>query len=691
MTKFDKGKDTDFGSDAYKPYYWGFDPLAHITPRSPTGGGLVDQSHPETPIGQSVFQRLTPAHYAGDGKGGTIRSGPDAELISDTVLKVTGDPEAVSLLNTNKLNENFSFFGQFLTHDLDQALPTTIPATVPTEALNVNGLPFPFVRSEFVTDSNGVRQQVSDVTPFLDLSQVYGSSAQQLHLVRTEVNGHDGAKLIVGADNMLATVADIRSVHGSVEASDQIIQSLVVVGPGPLDPNTTFFTGDSRINQNAELTAETLVWVKEHNYQVDQLSKLHPNWTQDQLFNAARAVTTAEYQHIVYDEYLTKLLGPGALDSYHGYNPNQNPAISNEFAAAAFRFGHDESSNILYKLGIDGSVSALTLGQAFNTAAQFASSADFDALLRGLTAEHGQQIDGQVQDGNRVQLFGIPNTTVDLEVFDIMRGRDHGIGTIGEVRHDLGLREYTSYLDLTGGNKAMADKLESAYGAGHWNDVDLVIAGMVEKHVNGGELGETFADIVTLQFEATRSADPLWYENEFKNDPALLHQIDNTTFADILSRNSASGDHFASDAFSTVNRIVVDTASGDVHGDTTKLVDNSWVTDDLIIVRDGTHKVWGGTGQDTFAIDQHAAAGDQNIKVTIQDFNVKQDKLDLTQFGLKDNADLYKHEKVVFDHGQVSTVISNGHGDQIMLIGVKPMQLTASNFVHDPAHVTSLV
>ena len=698
-------------------------PLKTVAARDPNGlgnniahptWGKADQSDPTHNDPQSEFLRLTPAHYA-DGKGQLETFFANPRDISNKVLAIdptNGNDLAAKYLNTHDLNENIAFFGQFLTHDLDEATPFAAVdangATIPTGTVLISTTDpdgsrfvFPLARDNFVTDANGVRQQVTDVTAYADLSDVYGSSKLQQHLIRAvDSSGHDTAKLIVDTNGALATVHDVINAHAEASSlfldhpTDTLLsanQKMIVVGPGSTIDNS-YYIGDFRINQNAELTAESLVWVKEHNYQVDQLSNLHPDWTQEQLFNAARAITTAEYQHIVYDEYLTHILGKGTLEDYDGYKKNVNATISTEFAGAAFRFGHDEQSNELFKVGADGKViDALTLAQAFSTATKFANGSDFDALMRGLTSEHGQQVDGQVQDGVRQQLFNIPGLKLDLEAIDIARGYDLGLGRGNEVRAALHMDQYTSYLDMTGGNQSMADKLKAAYGSdaqGHdnVNNVDLMIMGMVEKHINGGELGQTFSYIVADQFERTRDGDRLFYLNQFKDDPKLLAEINSTTFSDILSRTTGEK-HWGADAFLTYNRIVVSDANSTVHGNQHLLNPNDTNTNDLFVVTGGTHTLYGDGGKDTFAFDRSTGANMTNAKIA--DFHVASNTLDLTTFGINDYADLVKHSKQMTIDTKVSTVISNDHGDQIALIGVKLNSLTTENVMlnhGDSAH-----
>ena len=61
-------------------------------------------------------------------------------------------------------------------------------------------------------------------------------------------------------------------------------------------------------------------------------------WNGERLFQAARFVTEMEYQHLVFEEFGRKV--QPAIQPFHVYHPDINPAIKAEFAHAVYRFGH---------------------------------------------------------------------------------------------------------------------------------------------------------------------------------------------------------------------------------------------------------------------------------------------------------------------------------------------------------------
>ena len=92
------------------------------------------------------------------------------------------------------------------------------------------------------------------------------------------------------------------------------------------------------------------VFLREHNRLTEGLARLNPHWDNERLYQEARRIVIAEMQHITYNEWLPIVIGRNKMQKF-GLNPvesgfssdydaNLNPTILNEFAAAAFRFGH---------------------------------------------------------------------------------------------------------------------------------------------------------------------------------------------------------------------------------------------------------------------------------------------------------------------------------------------------------------
>ena len=152
---------------------------------------------------------------------------------------------------------------------------------------------------------------INTVAGYLDLSQLYGSTT--------------------------TIAASLRNTDGTLITSDNG-QALPVV-------NDTFVTGDPRVMENPELTALTILFMREHNFWVSTLKMQHPSWTGDQLYNMAKAITTAEYQNIIYTEYLPLLVIGPVLGPYRGYDSTVNAQVTQEFSTAAFRMGHSEVSD----------------------------------------------------------------------------------------------------------------------------------------------------------------------------------------------------------------------------------------------------------------------------------------------------------------------------------------------------------
>jgi peroxidase len=290
--------------------------------------------------------------------------------------------------------------------------------------------------------------------------------------------------------------------------------------------------------ENPELTATTTLFMREHNNWVGQLKAQNPGWSGDQLYDMARAITTAEYENIVYSEYLPVLIGP-VLGPYKGYDSSQNAQISQEFSAGAFRVGHTQVSDT--QEGVDNAgVTTFSepLGQAFFNSPAMDIANGTDPLLRAFSLDFAQATDVYVVATLRnllaASLVGGGVDLIDLIAIDIQRERDLGLGSLNQTRQALGLTPYQSFAALTS-DPVLQAKLKSVYGT--IGQVDLFIGGVAEAHALNAVVGPTFQRIIGNQFSALRAGDRFFWLNQ-GFDPATTRMIANTTLADVILRNT---------------------------------------------------------------------------------------------------------------------------------------------------------
>jgi Ca2+-binding RTX toxin-like protein len=555
---------------------------------------------------------------------GMVGNMPQAEAISTAVMDLLpNDQNHPSSLAANEL---FDFFGQAITHDVAEA--STAPTT--DLPLLIDGLPFPFGRSGYELDSSNVRQQVNEETSFLDLSFVYGNRDDRLDLARADNPDHtQSAKLLLGIDGLLPTIGEVAADSG-LSARDVLTIYQEPGFAGLPNPTTAadgtfeniYYAGDNRATQQAPLVTLQTVLAREHNYQVDQLTPYAAanNWTPDELFNAARVITEAEWQHVVFEEYVPTLIGTKTgtlLDDYKDFIGGDaayeaiGPGIINEWTTVAFRFGHDQSSNDYTVFDAAGGSTVIPLAQAFSALGNFldnsnaTTTAGLDTWIRGLSAQFAQEIDGRVADGNREALFGGLGGTVDLEAFDIQRGRDHGVWNYNELRAGLGLDPYADFAAFGAANGLTAERLQDlsdVYG-GDISKLDSIVGGLLEKHYTGSQLGETFTLLSAIQFDLLKETDQFYYEDRLAENPELLADIKGTTFAEIMERNSGStGDtgtvsHLNLDSFHVAKAWTgTDAKKGDSRYGSD---DPAYLKADLMIGKGGNDSLYGKEGNDT--------------------------------------------------------------------------------------------
>ena len=104
--------------------------------------------------------------------------------------------------------------------------------------------------------------------------------------------------------------------------------------------------GDGRFRTVPTLNSFHALFLREHNRLATELAALRPDWNDEELFQRARRIVIAEWQNIVYSEYLPIVLGSTAMRDLDldldksEYDPNVDASIRNSFATASYRYSH---------------------------------------------------------------------------------------------------------------------------------------------------------------------------------------------------------------------------------------------------------------------------------------------------------------------------------------------------------------
>ena len=223
-----------------------------------------------------LFNNLTPL----------VATQQDLSVLANTML----DPFVRGPIQGSKLPAGYTYFGQFIDHDITHDTVSNL-----LNPADLNTLP-------------------NDQTSFFDLSCVYGVANNLL-----DING----LFVIG-----------KNTNGE----DDLTR----------DVNGIAFIGDPRNEENVIIAQLQLVFLKFHNKVMSDLKLANRTFTVSQLVNEARKNVTWHYQWLVVEEFLRGLCGQyfSRLFDANG-KPLIHPAFQSiypnipiEFSGAAYRMGH---------------------------------------------------------------------------------------------------------------------------------------------------------------------------------------------------------------------------------------------------------------------------------------------------------------------------------------------------------------
>jgi len=478
--------------------------------------------------------RFAAADYA-DGisaVGGENRG--SARLVSNLVFS-----QSDQVFNTHHATDMLWQWGQFLDHDIDltDGVTPTEPANIiiPTGDIffdpDATGTQTMALNRSIYDVNTGTgpanpRQQINEITAWIDASNVYGSSQERANALRTL----DGTGKLKTSDGNLLPFNETGLENAGGSGSN------------------LFLAGDVRANEQVGLTVMHTLFVREHNRLASKIARNHPSFSGEEIYQQARRLVAAQMQKITFDEFLPVMLGRKAIREYKGYQAEVSGNIHNEFSTAAYRLGHSLLSPTILRLDQNLEVipqGHLSLRNAF-FAPQEVIENDIDSVLRGLATQQCQSIDTFVIDDVRNFLFGRPGSGgFDLVALNIQRGRDHGLASYNDVREALGLARFTQFEQITT-NTELQDKLKATYS--DVNSIDLWVGGLAEDHYKSAMVGELFYHIIRNQFEALRDADRFWYERDLnREDREYIEKT--TTLAKIIRRNTDIGREIPKNVF----------------------------------------------------------------------------------------------------------------------------------------------
>jgi peroxidase len=337
-----------------------------------------------------------------------------------------------------------------------------------------------------LADGAGCPNPLSDTTPFLDLSNLYG----------------------VDPSFLFAQLRSQRNGHLNVTLTDDLPPYNPEVAGSP------FTLGDPRDGYTADLVALHTLLVRNHNSWADRVRSLHPGWTDDQLFWKARQLNVAEWQHVLFHEWLPALLGslaPAPRTTLTVANGALPTAVDVEVASVVVPALVDTLTPADYYGGL-----SWTAQYGVTTAATLVQNEGIEPMLQRLVKTPALAFDARVANTLRNILNG--TAPVDYVVRHLQRARVLRIPDWAAI--------YTCF-----GTTPIAGDPRDAY------------QGFLQEAIYpGSSEGLTMGTMLGAEFARLRDADPYFYSfRRVEIGDLLWPEVVRGSMRGLLYRNAALG------------------------------------------------------------------------------------------------------------------------------------------------------
>nr|CCG47854.1 oikosin 21b [Oikopleura dioica] len=478
-----------------------------------------------------AYTRLVSANYC-NGRDSPRCAANGGALPSERAISLAMRSNTQRTIS-NDVSYAFTAWGQFITHDIIQTpdvlgsgdVPCDCTGTAPQcKEITLDNDPvitFPclfIIRSSSQLGQSGqgtpVREQINQLSGFLDGTTVYGFTSKHRNLL-TDSDGMHLRMQSVKGNHFLPSV-DMINDNG---IKDKFSTSSALNDKG----HAELVAGDTRVLENPLLSSLHTLFARLHNNAVDQLRTINPGWNKSRVFAEARLFVIGVMKEINYNEHMPLMvgnpgmavmnsIGRGKSKNKKRANPDghvppsqDNPSIRNEFAAAAYRFGHSMVPDDFKSANTDMSQkrSAKLENNFFDPDLLFRDGAG--ACLRGMASMEAANVGGHYADATNHKLFK-PNTLnhgVDLLAINLARGREHGLGTYHELRDWC--MNHDDYGIMYNGLPSMQNgwnNVRNMYN--NDGDVDLYVGLLMEQPMQNAEVGPTAGCIIVDQFLALR-------------------------------------------------------------------------------------------------------------------------------------------------------------------------------------------